>query len=161
MIAAASTAEKLALCRQVGADEAINYAEEDLRRRADELTGGRGVDVVYDAVGGAYSEPALRATGWRGRFLVVGFANGQIPKLPLNLALLKERSIIGVFWGDAVRRDPGQHLANMALLGRWFREGKVRPVISERVGLADAKAAIQRLAARQAMGKIVVLPRQA
>ena len=158
VIAAASTQEKLDLCKRVGADELINYNEQDLRKRVDEITGKNGVDVVYDAVGGSYSEPALRATAWRGRFLVVGFANGEIPRLPLNLALLKERSIVGVFWGDAMRRDPAQHVTNMKLLARWYAEGKVKPVISERVGLADAKGAIQRLANRQAMGKIVVLP---
>jgi NADPH:quinone reductase len=157
VIAAASSAEKLALCRKVGADETINYDEEDLRRRVDELTGMQGADVVYDPVGGRYSEIALRATAWRGRFLVVGFAAGEIPKIPLNLTLLRERAIIGVFWGDAVRRDPTQHLANMRQLGEWFAAGKVRPVISERVPLAGAADAIARMANRQVMGKVVVL----
>ncbi len=158
VIAAASSAEKIALCRQVGADETINYAEEDLRKRVDALTGGKGADVVYDPVGGKYSESALRATAWRGRFLVIGFATGEIPKIPLNLALLMERAILGVFWGSAVRRDPAGHMANMRQLGEWFAQGKVRPVISERIALADAAAAITRLANRQAMGKLVVLP---
>lgn len=158
VIAAASSAEKLALCRQVGADETIDYSSEDLRRRVDELTAGRGADVTYDPVGGRYSEVALRATGWRGRFLVVGFAAGEIPKIPLNLALLKERRIIGVFWGDAMRREPAQHLANMRLLGEWFASGKVRPVISERVPLMRAADAIARMANRQVMGKVIVLP---
>jgi NADPH2:quinone reductase len=159
VIAAASTAEKLELCRQVGADELIDYSLPDWRRQVDAMTDGKGADVVLDPVGGPYSETALRATAWHGRFLVVGFANGEIPRLPLNLALLRERSIIGVFWGDAMRREPARHAANMKLLGRWFAQGKLRPVISERVPLAGAKAAIQRLASRQAMGKIVVLPR--
>jgi len=158
VIAAASSADKLALCRKVGADETINYAEEDLRKRVDALTAGKGADVVYDPVGGPYSEIALRATAWRGRFLVIGFAAGEIPKIPLNLALLKERAILGVFWGDAMRREPAAHLANMKQLAEWFASGKVRPVISERVPLADAGAAIMRLANRQAMGKLVVLP---
>lgn len=158
VIAAASSAEKLALCRQVGADETIDYSSEDLRKRIDALTDGRGADVVYDPVGGAYSEAALRATAWRGRFLVVGFAAGEIPKIPLNLALLKERAILGVFWGDAVRRDPATHLANMKQLAGWFAAAKVRPVISERITLPNAAAAIARLASRQAMGKLVVLP---
>jgi NADPH2:quinone reductase len=158
VIAAASTAAKLALCKKVGADELINYDEEELRRRVDALTDGRGADVVYDPVGGRYSEAALRATAWRGRFLVVGFAAGEIPKIPLNLALLKERAIIGVFWGDAMRRDPAQHLANMRLLSEWFSSGKVHPVISERVPLAGAADAIARMANRQVMGKVVVLP---
>jgi NADPH:quinone reductase len=158
VIAAASSEEKLALCRKVGADETINYNDEDLRKRVDALTGGKGADVVYDPVGGSLSETALRATAWRGRFLVVGFASGEIPKLPLNLALLMERAILGVFWGAAVRRDLPAHLANMKQLAQWFAEGKVRPVVSERVPLAEATAAIQRLASRQAMGKLVVLP---
>jgi NADPH2:quinone reductase len=158
VIAAASSAEKLALCRKVGADETINYAEEDLRKRVDALNGGKGADVVYDPVGGAYAEAALRATAWRGRYLVIGFAAGEIPKIPLNLALLKERAILGVFWGDSVRRDPASHFANMKQLAAWFAEGKVRPVISERIPLAEAGAAIKRLASRQGMGKLVVLP---
>lgn len=158
VIAAASTADKLALCREAGADETIDYATEDLRRRVDELTGGRGADVVYDPVGGAYSEAALRATAWRGRYLVVGFAAGEIPKIALNLALLKERDILGVFWGDAVRRDPTQHAANMRVLAEWFAAGKVRPVITERVPLAGAADAIARMANRQVKGKVVILP---
>ncbi|HRI18551.1 MAG TPA: NADPH:quinone oxidoreductase family protein, partial [Burkholderiaceae bacterium] len=158
VIAAASSADKLALCRKVGADETINYSDEDLRKRVDALTGGKGADVVYDPVGGALSEAALRATAWRGRFLVIGFASGEIPKIPLNLALLMERAVLGVFWGAAVRRDPAAHLANMKQLAGWFGEGKVRPVVSERVGLDGAAAAIERLANRQTMGKLVVLP---
>lgn len=161
VIAAASSAEKLALCRKLGADETIDYSNEDLRKRVDALTGGKGADVVYDPVGGALAEAALRATAWRGRYLVIGFASGEIPKLPLNLALLMERAILGVFWGAAVRRDPASHLANMQQLAQWFAEGKVRPVVSERVPLAGAAAAIERLARRQAMGKIVVLPEAA
>lgn len=158
VIAAASSADKLALCKQLGADETINYDEEDLRKRVDALTNGLGADVVYDPVGGKYSEPALRATAWRGRFLVVGFAAGDIPKLPLNLALLKERAILGVFWGDAVRRDPAQHLANMKQLADWFTQGKIKPYISERIPLAGAADGIARMASRQVKGKVVVLP---
>lgn len=160
VIAAASSADKLALCRKVGADETINYSDEDLRKRVDALTGGKGADVVYDPVGGAMSEAALRATAWRGRFLVIGFASGEIPRIPLNLALLMERAVLGVFWGAAVRRDPAAHLANMKQLAGWFGEGKVRPVVSECVGLDGAAAAIERLATRQAMGKLVVRPAQ-
>ncbi|CAM2152447.1 NADPH:quinone reductase [Pararobbsia alpina] len=158
VIAAASSADKLELCKQVGADETVNYEEDDWRKRVDALTDGKGVDVVYDAVGGKYSEPALRATAWRGRFLVVGFAAGEIPKLPLNLALLKERAILGVFWGDAVRRDPAQHIANMKQLGAWFNEGKVKPFISERIALSGAADGIARMASRKVKGKVVVLP---
>lgn len=159
VIAAASTAEKLALCKQLGADELINYESEDLRKRVDALTDGKGADVVYDPVGGKYAEPAIRATAWRGRYLVVGFAAGEIPKIPLNLALLKERAILGVFWGDAVRRDPAQHLANMKLLASWFAQGKIKPFISERIPLDAAADGIERMATRQIKGKVVVLPR--
>jgi NADPH2:quinone reductase len=158
VIAAASSEDKLALCRAVGAHETVNYVTEDLRRRVDALTDGQGVQMVYDPVGGDYTEPALRATAWRGRYLVVGFAAGEIPKVPLNLALLRERAIMGVFWGDAVRRDPSAHLANMRQLAAWFAEGLIRPVISERVGLDGARGAIQRMAARQVKGKVVVHP---
>jgi NADPH2:quinone reductase len=158
VIAAASTADKLALCREAGAHATIDYATEDLRRRVDELTDGRGADVVYDPVGGKYTEAALRATAWRGRYLVVGFAAGEIPKIALNLALLKERDILGVFWGDAMRRDPAQHVANMCVLGEWFAAGKVRPAITERVPLARAADAITRIANRQVKGKIIVYP---
>ncbi|WP_310462032.1 NADPH:quinone oxidoreductase family protein [Sphaerotilus sp.] len=158
VIAAASSEDKLALCRTVGADETVNYSTEDLRKRVDALTSGEGVQMVYDPVGGDYAEPALRATAWRGRYLVVGFAAGAIPKIPLNLALLKERVLMGVFWGDAVRRDPTTHLANMQQLAMWFAEGRIRPVISERVGLDGARDAIQRMASRQVKGKVVVHP---
>jgi NADPH2:quinone reductase len=158
VIAAASSQDKLDLCRSVGADECVNYFTEDFRKRLDALTDGQGVQVVYDAVGGDYTEPALRATAWRGRYLVVGFAAGTIPRVPLNLALLKERAILGVFWGDAVRRDPATHLANMQQLSTWFAEGRIRPVISERVGLDGAQGAIQRMAARQVKGKVIVHP---
>ncbi len=158
VIAAASTPDKLALAREVGADETIDYEREDLRKRVEELTAKQGVEVVYDPVGGAYSEPALRVTAWRGRFLVIGFAAGDIPKLPLNLALLKERSIIGVYWGDSTRRHPAEHLANLHQLAGWFAEGKIRPVISERVGLGGAADAIARIANRQVKGKVVVVP---
>ena len=129
------------------------------RREVERLTQGEGADVVYDAVGGAYAEPALRATAWRGRYLVVGFAAGDIPKLPLNLALLKERAILGVFWGAAMARDPAQLRTDLQQLADWFKAGRVKPPVTERVSLADAASAIARLASRQAMGKIVVLPR--
>ncbi|MBN3785619.1 NADPH:quinone oxidoreductase family protein [Burkholderia sp. Ac-20353] len=158
VIAAASTHEKRALCRDLGADETIDYTTEDLRRRVAHLTEGRGADVVFDPVGGKYSEAALRATAWRGRYLVVGFAAGEIPKIALNLALLMERDILGVFWGEAVRRGPAQHIANMHLLASWFNSGKIRPVISERLPLAGAADAMARMVARKVMGKIIVHP---
>jgi NADPH2:quinone reductase len=158
VIACASTDEKLAVCREHGADEAINYTTEDLRERIKELTGGKGVDVVYDAVGGPYSEPALRSTAWRGRFLVVGFAAGEIPKIPLNLTLLKGCSIVGVFWGEFTRREPAQWLARYRQLGEWFREGRLRPHVSETMPLSRAADALQVMAERKVKGKIVLVP---
>jgi NADPH2:quinone reductase len=159
VIAAASSEDKLALARKAGADETIDYTQADWRRQVEALTAGAGADVVYDAVGGPYSEPALRATAWRGRYLVIGFAAGEIPKLPLNLALLKERALLGVFWGEAMRRDPAQLVADLRQLSGWFAAGKVRPPVTERVPLEGAAEAIARLAGRRAMGKLVVLPR--
>jgi NADPH2:quinone reductase len=158
VIAAASSAAKLALCRRLGAEHLIDYEREPLRERCDAITGGKGVDVVYDPVGGAYTEEALRALGWRGRLVVVGFAAGSIPKIPTNLALLKERTIVGVYFGDSVQREPRAHAANVALLLEWYASGKVRPVISERVPLAGAVDAMQRMLRREVTGKVVVLP---
>jgi NADPH:quinone reductase-like Zn-dependent oxidoreductase len=120
VIAAASSDDKLALCRKVGADETVNYSSESLKDRITELTGGKGADVVYDPVGGPYTEPAVRALAWRGRLLIIGFAAGEIPKIPLNLALLKERSLVGVYWGDSTKHDPAGHLANLQQLNDWF-----------------------------------------
>ena len=156
VLACASSEEKLAVCRSHGADATINYAAEDLRGRVKELTGGRGVDVVYDAVGGAFSEPAFRSLAWRGRHLVVGFAAGEIPRLPLNLALLKGASLVGVFWGDFARREPAALAESLAQLARWYGEGRLRPHVSQTLPLEQAPRAIGLLAARQAKGKIVV-----
>lgn len=158
VIAAASSADKLALCRQVGADETIDYSSENLKDRINELTGGKGADVVYDPVGGPYTEPAVRSLAWRGRLLIIGFAAGEIPKIPLNLALLKERSLVGVYWGDSTRHDPAGHLANLQQLQAWFAAGTIRPVISERFPLAAARDAVARIANRQVKGKVVVVP---
>lgn len=160
VIAAASSEDRLALCRQVGADETIDYGRENLKQRVEALTGGLGADVVYDPVGGPHAEAALRATAWRGRYLVVGFAAGEIPRIPLNLALLRERAILGVYWGEAMRRDPAALEADTGLLLDWFGAGRVRPVISERVTLEGAADAIARLANRQVKGKVVVLPQR-
>ena len=159
VIAAASSDEKLAVCREHGADECINYSREDLRERIKSLTEGRGVDVVYDPVGGHLAEPAFRSIAWRGRFLVIGFALGNIPALALNLALLKGASIVGVFWGAYVAKEPKAFQADMAQLLAWVREGKLRPRISARYSLADAPKAIRALMDRTAVGKLVVLPR--
>jgi NADPH:quinone reductase len=157
VIAAASTEEKLALCRDHGAAMTINYAEEDLKARVKELTGGKGADVVYDAVGGDYAEPALRATAWDGRYLVIGFAAG-IPRIPLNLALLKSCSIVGVFWGAFVGREPERNRRNIEELLGWWQEGKLRPHVSATYPLERAGEAIRALADRKALGKVVVVP---
>jgi NADPH2:quinone reductase len=156
VIACASSDDKLAVCRQHGADATINYAAEDLRERVKALTEARGVDVVYDAVGGSYTEPAFRSLAWRGRLLVVGFAAGEIPRLPLNLPLLKGAAVVGVFWGDFARREPQRFAESVAQLGRWYREGKLRPHVSQTLPLAQAADAIKLLASRQAKGKIVL-----
>ena len=157
VIAAASTPEKLELCRSYGADETIDYSREDLKARARELTAGQGADVVYDPVGGPYSEPALRATAWNGRFLVVGFAAGDIPRIPLNLPLLRGCSVVGVFWGSFVGREPGRHRANVAEMVEWWRQGKLRPHTSATYPLEQASDALRDLAERRAMGKVVVV----
>ena len=157
VIAAASSDEKLAVCRQYGADELINYSSEDLKTRLKELTGGKGVDVVYDPVGGPYSEIALRNTAWEGRFLVIGFSNGEIPRIPLNLTLLKGCSIVGVFFGSFAQRDPKNTMQNFRQLLAWIEEGKLKPLISATYSLEQGAEAIQRIATRQVTGKVVVV----
>jgi NADPH2:quinone reductase len=156
VIACASTDEKLAVCRDHGADATINYAAEDLRERIRALTEGRGADVIYDPVGGAYSEPAFRSIAWRGRHLVVGFAAGEIPKLPLNLALLKGASVVGVFWGDFARREPARFAESVAQLARWYDEGRLKPHVDETLPLASAREALKRMAERKVKGKLVL-----
>jgi NADPH2:quinone reductase len=156
VIAAASSEEKLAVCRAHGADATINYATEDFRERTKALTDARGPDVIYDPVGGPYSEPAFRSIAWRGRHLVVGFAAGEIPKLPLNLALLKGASVVGVFWGDFTRREPREFADSVRQLGAWFREGKLRPHVSQTFPLHKAAEALKLMAARQVKGKLVL-----
>ncbi len=156
VIACASSEDKLAVCRSHGADATIDYAKEDLRERVKALTDARGPDVVYDAVGGSYTEPAFRSIAWRGRLLVVGFAAGEIPKLPLNLALLKGASVVGVFWGDFARREPKRFAESVAQLGRWFGEGKLRPHVSQTFPLERAAEALKLMAARQVKGKVVL-----
>jgi NADPH2:quinone reductase len=158
VIAAASSEEKLAFCKKLGADDTIDYEKADLRQRILDLTGGKGADVVYDPVGGAYTEAAFRATAWQGRLLVIGFTSGVIPQVKLNLALLKERSLVGVYWGDWTQRDPQGQRRNVEQLAAWFAEGRIKPAVSERVSLAEAPAAMTRLMQRKVMGKIVVLP---
>lgn len=160
VIAAASTAEKLDAARERGADETIDYSKDDLRERIKALTEGRGVDVVYDPVGGEFTELALRSMAWRGRYLVVGFAAGDIPRIPINLLLLKGSSLVGVFWGEFVRREPALNAENMGLLFSWLHERRIHPLISQRYPLSQAPQALDALLNRQAIGKLVVLPQQ-
>ena len=160
VIAAASSDEKLEVCRQHGADALINYSTQDLREAIKAATDGKGPDVIYDPVGGVYAEPAFRSIAWRGRYLVIGFANGEIPKLPLNLPLLKGASIVGVFWGEFVRREPKGNAAAMAELMGWLAEGKIRPHISGRYALADTPKALNDMAARKVTGKVVIQPQR-
>lgn len=160
VIAAASNEAKRDAALSRGADEAIDYTADDFRDRLKALTGGRGVDIVYDPVGGDIAEAALRSVGWRGRHLVVGFAAGGIPKLPTNLLLLKGSALVGVFWGEFVRREPDANAANTRQLLAWLREGALRPLISKRYPLAQAPAALNALLGREAVGKLVILPQQ-
>jgi NADPH2:quinone reductase len=157
VIAAASSADKLALCRERGADETIDYTSEDLKSRIKALTGGKGADVIIDPVGGPYSEQALRAIAWEGRFLVVGFAAGDIPKIPLNLMLLKACQVIGVFWGVFTGRDRALHLENVAELMKWIDEGKLAPHVGATYPLAEAGRAIADMKERRARGKLVLV----
>jgi len=156
VIACASSDEKLAVCREHGADATINYAAEDLRERIKALTEGRGPDVVYDAVGGPYTELAFRSIAWRGRLLVVGFAAGEIPKLPLNLALLKGASVVGVFWGDFGRREPKAFAESLRQIATWYEQGRLRPHVSEKFPLDQAADALKLMAARKVKGKVVL-----
>lgn len=160
VIAAASSDEKLTVCQQHGADEVINYTKEDLRERIKSLTDGNGVDVVFDPVGGAYSEVALRSMAWEGRFLVIGFAAGDIPRIPLNLTLLKGCSIVGVFWGSFTARDPKRNAAHLQELVTWFTEGKLKPHISATYALSQAPEALNAMMQRKVAGKIVLLPQE-
>ncbi len=156
VIACASSEEKLAFARERGADETINYNKEDLKESLRRLTDGRGVDVVFDPVGGAYSEQALRALAWEGRLLVVGFAAGEIPKMPLNIPLLKGCDIRGVFWGGWLDRHPEAHRETTAQIAHWCIEGKVSGHVQKVYPLADTAQALKDIAARQVMGKIVL-----
>lgn len=158
VVACASSDDKLAFARRHGADETVNYAASDLRDALKRLGGEHGIDVIYDPVGGPYAEAALRAIAWEGRFLVVGFAAGEIPKLPLNLALLKSCDIRGVFWGSWTEREPAQHRANMADLVRWCAAGKLSAHIHAVHPLEEASEALKLLAERKAMGKIILKP---
>lgn len=156
VIAAASCEDKLDAAVGAGADARINYTTESLKERVKELTDQKGADVVYDPVGGEYSEPALRATAWYGRFLVIGFAAGEIPKIPLNLALLKSAQIVGVFWGAWTKREPAESAQNFRRLQRMFEEGELRPRVTT-YALDEHQQALSALAERRAQGKLVLV----
>jgi NADPH2:quinone reductase len=157
VIAAASTDEKCALCTQLGADATINYSTQDLREALKALTDGKGPDVVYDPVGGAWAEPAFRSIAWRGRYLVVGFAGGAIPALPWNLALLKGASVVGVFWGDFVKREPKANAAALMQLAQWYAQGKIKPVLDRQLPMSAIREAYERMGTRQVQGKLVLV----
>ncbi len=157
VIAAASTEAKLAVCSQYGADAIVNYSDDNWREQVKVLTEGKGVDVVYDAVGGHYAEPALRSMAWNGRYLVVGFAAGDIPKIPLNLPLLKGCAVVGVFWGEFATRQKKDNQANMIQLFGWLMQGKLKPHISAEYPLEQAAQALNDLLERKATGKVVLV----
>ena len=157
VIAAASTDEKCRLCASIGADATLNYSVQNLREEMKALTAGKGPNVIYDPVGGDFTEPAFRSIAWRGRYLVVGFASGPIPALPLNLALLKGASIVGVFWGEFARREPDANAAMMAELARWYAEGKIKPVIDRTMPMAELKTAYAHMGSRGVKGKLVMV----
>ena len=156
VIAAASSDEKCEFCKSLGADATINYSTGNIRDELKKLTDGKGPDVVYDPVGGDLAEPVFRSIAWRGRYLVVGFAQGGIPALPLNLALLKGASIVGVFWGDFARREPKANAMALAELARWYGEGKIKPVIDQRLPMKELSAAYARMGSRKVRGKLVM-----
>ena len=157
VIAAASSDEKCALCQSLGADATINYQSQNLREALKALTGGKGLDVVYDPVGGEWAEPAVRAMAWRGRYLVVGFAAGPIPALPWNLLLLKGASLVGVFWGEFAKREPQANAAMMRELAQWYAQGKIKPVIDQTLPMSELKKAFAIMGSRSVMGKLVLL----
>ncbi len=158
VIAAASSPDKLAFCRAHGADEGVDYASEDLKERARVLTRGQGVQVVYDPVGGPYTEPALRSIAWAGRYLVVGFAAGEIPRLPLNLVLLKSCQVVGVFWGAFAAREPAKQQANARRILQAVADGQLRPHIDATLPFARAGEALARMERREVLGKLVLVP---
>ena len=157
VIAAVSTDEKCELCKSIGADATINYSRDNLRDAIKTLTDGKGPDVIYDPVGGDYAEPAFRSIAWRGRYLVVGFASGPIPSLPMNLMLLKGASVVGVFWGDFAKREPKANQAMMMELAQWYGQGKIKPVIDRTMPMAELKAAYAHMGSRHVKGKLVMV----
>lgn len=157
VIAAASSAEKLVVAKAAGADELIDYSQASLKEEIKRLTGGQGVDVIYDPVGGELFDQAVRGLAWQGRLLVVGFASGTIPQMAANLVLLKGAAVLGVFWGAFAQRQPEDNAANFRQLFAWHAEGKLKPLVSRTYPLAEAGAAIEALGQRRAVGKLVVL----
>ena len=157
VIAAASSDDKCALCTSLGADATINYSTQDLRATLKTLTDGKGPDVIYDPVGGDYTEPAFRSIAWRGRYLVVGFAAGPIPALPFNLMLLKGASVVGVFWGDFAKREPKANAAMMAELAAWYAKGTIKPVIDSTMPMSELKQAYAHMNSRAVKGKLVMV----
>jgi NADPH2:quinone reductase len=157
VIAAASSDEKCALCKEIGADATINYTSTPIRDALKALTDGKGPDVVYDPVGGDLAEPVFRSIAWRGRYLVIGFAQGGIPSLPLNLPLLKGASIVGVFWGDFAKREPAANAKALAELAQWYAQGKVKPVIDARLPMPQLPEAYARMGSRKVRGKLVMV----
>lgn len=157
VIAAASTDEKCEFCRSLGADETLNYSQVDLRATLKTLTGGRGPDVIYDPVGGALAEPAFRSIAWRGRYLVIGFAAGDVPALPLNLPLLKGASIVGVFWGSFIGHEPKAAAQGLVQLTQWYAKGWVKPALDAELPMSELPAAFERMASRKVQGKIVLV----
>jgi len=158
VIACASSPDKVAFARQHGADEGIDYAAEDLKEALRRVTNGKGADVIYDPVGGAYAEAALRAIAWEGRYLVIGFAAGEIPKVPFNLYLLKSANVLGVFWGAWTERDPDGHRDNTAQLLTWAAAGQLSSHVHAVYPLSDAATALKSLAERKVMGKVILRP---
>lgn len=156
VIAAASSDEKCALCKELGADATINYTTASIRDELKALTGGKGPDVVYDPVGGDLAEPVFRSIAWRGRYLVIGFAQGAIPSLPLNLALLKGASIVGVFWGEFAKREPQNNAKALAELAAWYAQGRIKPVLDCKLPMPQLRDAFARMGSRQVRGKIVM-----
>ena len=156
VIAAASTDDKCALCQSLGADATINYGTGNIRDELKALTDGKGPDVVYDPVGGDLAEPVFRSIAWRGRYLVIGFAQGSIPALPLNLPLLKGASLVGVFWGEFARREPKKNAAALGQLAAWYAQGKIKPVIEHQLPMAELQRAFELMAGRQVRGKVVL-----
>jgi NADPH2:quinone reductase len=157
VIAAASNQEKCHFCLQLGADHAINYGDNNFRDKLKELTNGKGPDVIYDPVGGEFTEPAFRSIAWRGRYLVVGFASGPIPALPLNLPLLKGASLMGVFWGDFAKREPANNAKMMQTLIQWYQQKKIKPPIDCTMPMHELPAAYERMNSRAVMGKLVMV----